>query len=158
MKYDIKINNQEHSIEAEADMPILWVLRDMLHMTGTKYGCGKGLCGACTIHIDGIATRSCLTPISSVKGKKITTIEGMNEIDGGLHPLQQAWIEADVPQCGYCQSGQIMQASSLLNKNPTPSVKQIDKAMNGNLCRCGSYTRIRSAINLIVDANQGGQS
>jgi aerobic-type carbon monoxide dehydrogenase small subunit (CoxS/CutS family) len=125
-------------------MPLLWVLRDTLGMTGTKFGCGMALCGACTVHIDGEATRSCITPVSSVVGKKITTIEGLSS--DRSHPVQRAWIEVDVPQCGYCQSGQIMSASSLLAQNPKPSDADIDAAMKGNICRCGTYQRIREAV------------
>jgi isoquinoline 1-oxidoreductase alpha subunit len=125
-------------------MPLLWVLRDTLNMTGTKFGCGMALCGACTVHINGEATRSCVTPISAVAGKKITTIEGLSE--DGNHPVQQAWIEIDVPQCGYCQCGQIMGAAALLNENKNPTDDQIYAAMQGNICRCGCYQRIFSAI------------
>jgi aerobic-type carbon monoxide dehydrogenase small subunit (CoxS/CutS family) len=127
-------------------MPLLWVLRDTLGMTGTKFGCGMALCGACTVHIDGEATRSCITPISSVTGKKITTIEGLSP--DRSHPVQKAWIEIDVPQCGYCQSGQIMSAAALLATNAQPSDAEIDSAMKGNICRCGTYQRIRQAVHL----------
>jgi isoquinoline 1-oxidoreductase alpha subunit len=125
-------------------MPLLWYLRDVLQLTGTKFGCAMGLCGACTIHVDGVAQRSCLQPIKAAAGKSITTIEGLSE--HGDHPLQVAWKEANVPQCGYCQAGQIMQAASLLRTHPKPSDEQIDSAMEGNICRCGTYTRIRTAI------------
>ncbi len=136
------INGKSVSVQAAPDTPLLWVLRDELELTGTKYGCGIAQCGACTVHIDGTATRSCVTPISALDGVKITTIEGL----AGVHPLQAAWVEADVPQCGYCQSGQLMSASALLAKTPHPTDADIDDAMNGNICRCGCYQRIRAAI------------
>ena len=132
------------------DMPLLWVLRDVLDMTGTKFGCGMALCGACTVHINGEATRSCITPVSSVSGKTVLTIEGLSE--DGSHPVQKAWIEEDVPQCGYCQSGQIMSAVALLAKKPHPSDTDIDDAMSGNICRCGTYQRIRKAIHRAAGA------
>jgi len=138
------VNGKPQSVDVPANMPLLWVLRDTLGMTGTKFGCGMALCGACTVHIEGEATRSCITPISSVAGKKITTIEGLSP--DRSHPVQRAWIEVDVPQCGYCQSGQIMSASSLLAKNKKPSNAEIDAAMKGNICRCGTYQRIREAV------------
>ena len=138
------VNGKPQSVDVPPNMPLLWVLRDTLGMTGTKFGCGMALCGACTVHIDGDATRSCVTPISSVAGKKITTIEGLSE--DASHPVQRAWIEEDVPQCGYCQSGQIMSAVALLAKKPNPSDADIDDAMSGNICRCGTYQRIRKAI------------
>jgi isoquinoline 1-oxidoreductase alpha subunit len=138
------VNGKPHSVDVPANMPLLWVLRDTLGMTGTKFGCGMALCGSCTVHIDGEATRSCITPISAVAGKKITTIEGLSP--DRSHPVQRAWIEVDVPQCGYCQSGQIMSAASLLAKNPKPSDPEIDEAMKGNICRCGTYQRIREAV------------
>ena len=140
----ITINGSTRQLDVDEDMPLLWVLRDELRLTGTKFGCGKGLCGACTIHIDGQSARACLTPVKYAVGKSITTIEGLSE--DGSHPLQQAWIEHGVPQCGYCQSGQIMSAAALLASNPNPSDQQIDSAMNGNLCRCGTYPRIKAAI------------
>ncbi|MFC6632447.1 (2Fe-2S)-binding protein [Microbulbifer taiwanensis] len=140
----INVNGTAHQIEVEEDMPLLWVLRDELRLTGTKFGCGGGFCGACTIHLDGQPMRACLTPVSLAKGKQITTIEGLSE--NGDHPLQQAWIEHNVPQCGYCQSGQLMSAAALLAHNASPSDGEIDQAMTGNLCRCGTYPRIRSAI------------
>ncbi|MBV1911095.1 MAG: (2Fe-2S)-binding protein [Kangiellaceae bacterium] len=143
---ELTINNKQHKLDLPDDMPLLWALRDIVKLTGSKYGCGKGLCGACTVHMDGIAVRSCVMPISAVKGKSITTIEGLSEnID---HPVQKAWLEINVPQCGYCQSGQIMSAASLLASNDSPSDDDIDQAMSGNLCRCGTYPRIRSAIHL----------
>lgn len=138
------INNNPHDLEVAPDTPLLWVLRDKLSMTGTKYGCGMGLCGACTVHLDGEAVRSCQTPVSSVGAKKITTIEGLSA--DNTHPVQRAWIAEQVPQCGYCQPGQIMSAAALLAKTPKPSDAQIDSAMGGNLCRCGMYQRIRRAI------------
>ena len=138
------INNSPHNVEIAPDTPLLWVLRDQLNLTGTKYGCGMGLCGACTVHLDGEAVRSCQTPVSSVGAKKITTIEGLS--GDNSHPVQQAWIAEQVPQCGYCQPGQIMTAAALLAKTPRPTDAQIDAAMVGNLCRCGMYQRIRRAI------------
>jgi aerobic-type carbon monoxide dehydrogenase small subunit (CoxS/CutS family) len=138
------VNGEEHEIDADGDMPLLWLLRDGLGLTGTKYGCGIGACGACTVHVDGTATRSCLTPISSVAGKSVTTIEGIGA--GTMHVVQQAWIDENVPQCGYCQAGQIMSAAALLVRNPAPGDEDIDAAMAGNLCRCGTYSRIRKAI------------
>ena len=140
----LRVNGSERKITAAPDTPLLWVLRDTLELTGTKYGCGAGLCGACTVHIEGEAVRSCVTPVSAAQGKSITTIEGIAH--GSPHPLQRAWIAEDVPQCGYCQSGQIMQAAALLAKNAHPSEQEIIEAMNGNLCRCGTYLRIRRAI------------
>jgi isoquinoline 1-oxidoreductase alpha subunit len=142
MTIALEINGKTISVNAPPDTPLLWVLRDELQMTGTKYGCGIAQCGACTVHIDGQATRSCQAPISSLTGVKIATIEGL----GGTHPLQAAWVKADVPQCGYCQSGQIMSAAALLAATPKPTDKDIDDAMSGNICRCGTYQRIRAAI------------
>lgn len=138
------INNRSQRVEVASDTPLLWVLRDKLNLTGTKYGCGMGLCGACTVHLDGEAVRSCQTPVSSVGAKKITTIEGLS--GDNSHPVQAAWIAEQVPQCGYCQTGQIMSAAALLSKTPKPSDDDIDAAMGGNLCRCGMYGRIRRAI------------
>jgi len=138
------INNTPHDVEIDPDTPLLWVLRDRLNLTGTKYGCGMGLCGACTIHLDGEAVRSCQTPVSSVGTRKITTIEGLSP--DNTHPVQLAWVAEQVPQCGYCQPGQIMSAAALLAKTPHPSDAQINAAMVGNLCRCGMYQRIRRAI------------
>jgi isoquinoline 1-oxidoreductase alpha subunit len=146
----INVNGRPREVEAEADTPLLWVLRDELQLTGTKYGCGQGLCGACTVHVDGQAVRSCQLPLAGVGDRRITTIEGLDP--QGRHPLQQAWMKHDVPQCGYCQAGQIMQAAALLKSTPRPSLVQIDEAMAGNLCRCGTYLRIRAAI---VDAAGG---
>lgn len=142
--FELKVNGSTVQVDVDPDTPILWVLRDHLQLAGTKYGCGVGQCGACTIHLDGVATRSCLLPISSIGNQKITTIEGLSE--KGDHPVQQAWIEHDVPQCGYCQAGQIMSAAALLDKNAKPTDEEIDLAMNGNLCRCGTYLRVKSAI------------
>jgi len=145
--FNIKINSSLHKVEADANTPLLWILRDHLNMVGTKYGCGIGLCGACTVHLDGKAIRSCSTPISKVGNAEITTIEGLAPKSGNdLHPLQSAWCELDVPQCGYCQSGQIMAAAALLNENANPNDTDIDAAMSGNVCRCATYTRIRKAI------------
>jgi len=138
------INNSPHEVEIAPDTPLLWVLRDKLNLTGTKYGCGMGLCGACTVHLDGEAVRSCQTAVSSIGAKKITTIEGLSPDNS--HPVQQAWIAEQVPQCGYCQCGQIMSAAALLAKTPHPTDDEIDTAMAGNLCRCGMYQRIRRAI------------
>lgn len=138
------INNTPHEIDVAPDTPLLWVLRDTLNLTGTKYGCGMGLCGACTVHLDGEAVRSCQTPVSSVGAKKVTTIEGLSQANN--HPVQLAWIAEQVPQCGYCQSGQVMSAVALLAQTPNPTDDQIDAAMVGNLCRCGVYQRIRRAI------------
>jgi isoquinoline 1-oxidoreductase alpha subunit len=140
----ITVNNQVLNVDAAPETPLLWVLRDHLAMTGTKYGCGIALCGACTVHIDGVAMRSCVLPLRAVEGKSITTIEGLSA--NRSHPVQRAWIELDVPQCGYCQSGQIMSAAALLRSNPRPSDADIDAAMAGNICRCGTYPRIRQAI------------
>ena len=140
----LRVNGSEKKVDVSPDTPLLWVLRDTLQLTGTKYGCGAGLCGACTVHIEGESTRSCTTPVSQAAGKNVTTIEGLGA--DGQHPLQQAWIAEEVPQCGYCQSGQIMAAAALLKKNPNPTDEDIDNAMMGNICRCGTYPRIRKAI------------
>lgn len=142
--YTINVNGKPQKVDVAADTPLLWVLRDNLRLVGTKFGCGIGSCGACTIHLNGAATRACLTPISSVGTAKVTTIEGLSE--KGDHPLQQAWDEVDVPQCGYCQAGQIMTAAALLKKNPKPTPEQVETALNGNLCRCAAYHRIREAV------------
>ncbi len=141
---ELFVNGANHTIQADEQMPLLWALRDLMGLTGTKFSCGTGLCGACTVLVDGEPTRSCITPLSSLAGKVILTIEGLS--DDGSHPLQQAWIDERVSQCGYCQPGQIMSAAALLQKNPNPSDAEIDAAMSGNLCRCGSYQRIRKAI------------
>ena len=143
--FQLSINNQDHEVSVEGDTPLLWVLRDTLHLTGTKFGCGAGLCGACTVHRDGKAIRSCQTPVSSIGDAKITTIEGL-AIDGDLTPLQSTWCELDVAQCGYCQGGQIMSATALLNEKSAPTEKDIDDAMAGNICRCATYPRIKKAI------------
>lgn len=142
--FNLTINGKSQQVDADPTTPMLWVLRDHLDLVGTKFGCGIAQCGACTIHLDGNAVRSCQLPISAAENATITTIEGLSE--NGDHPVQQAWIEHDVPQCGYCQAGQIMSAAALLAQNPTPSDTDIDNAMNGNICRCGTYTRIKSAI------------
>lgn len=142
--FTLRVNGKERNVDVSPDTPLLWVLRDNLELTGTKFGCGAGLCGACTVHLDGALTRSCLTRVSQAAGKNITTIEGLGEKT--LHPLQKAWIAEDVPQCGYCQSGQIMAAAALLAKTPHPSDAEITDFMSGNICRCGTYERIRRAI------------
>ena len=142
--FNIKVNGKSQQVDVAPDTPVLWVLRDHLKLVGTKYGCGVAMCGACTVHLDGEAIRSCQTPVSTVEGKSITTIEGLSE--KGDHPVQEAWLEHDVAQCGYCQAGQIMSASALLESNPSPSDQEIETAMNGNICRCGTYTRIKQAI------------
>ncbi len=149
---EFTLNGKRQSVDVSPQMPLLWVLRDTIGLTGTKFGCGLQLCGACTVHINGVATRSCGAAISTVAGKNVTTIEGLS-VDAS-HPVQRAWIESDVPQCGYCQSGQIMSASALLAKNPHPTDSDIDAAMGGNICRCGTYRRIRAAIK---HAAQGGR-
>lgn len=141
---NLKINSKKYTIEADPKMPLLWAIRDLAGLTGTKYGCGISQCGACTVHLAGTPVRSCSIPVSAVAGKEITTIEGLSEDNS--HPVQQAWIAEQVPQCGYCQSGQIMAATALLKKNPAPSDKDIDTAMQGHICRCGTYPRIRKAI------------
>ena len=142
--FQLNINGTTHELDIDPSTPILWVLRDHLNLVGTKYGCGIAQCGACTVHLNGVAVRSCQLPISAVGNNTLTTIEGLSE--KGEHPVQKAWIEHDVPQCGYCQAGQIMSASALLAANPNPSEEEIESAMNGNLCRCGTYTRIKAAI------------
>jgi aerobic-type carbon monoxide dehydrogenase small subunit (CoxS/CutS family) len=143
-KYNLSINGKDQQVEVDASTPLLWVLRDHLNLAGTKFGCGIAQCGACTIHLDGVAMRSCILPVSAVGNKSVTTIEGLSE--NGTHPVQKAWLEHDVPQCGYCQAGQIMSAVALLEGNKNPSDEDIDAAMNGNICRCGTYTRIKQAI------------
>ena len=144
MKVTLSVNGKSRTLDAPADMPLLWVLRDVLGLTGTKYGCGVAACGACTVHVDGEPTRSCQVPVSTVGSARITTIEGLSP--DGMHPLQRAWRELDVPQCGYCQAGQLMAAAALLRKSPKPSDEQIDSSMSGNLCRCATYLRIRAGI------------
>jgi len=151
------VNGKPQTVDAASDMPLLWVLRDTLGLTGTKFGCGMALCGACTVHVNGNAVRSCVTLMSSVAGKTVTTIEGLSS--DGSHPVQQAWIEADVPQCGYCQSGQIMAAASLLTKKGHPTDADIDEVMRGNICRCGTYQDIRLAIHRAAEIKaQGGKA
>ncbi len=144
MPFTLNVNGKTSEVDAPADMPLLWVLRDVLDLPGTKYGCGAGLCGACTVHLDGVPSRSCITPVSTAAGKQITTIEGLSP--SGLSLVQQVWKEQEVAQCGYCQAGQIMAATALLAKNPVPTDADIDSAMDGNLCRCGTYLSIREAI------------
>jgi isoquinoline 1-oxidoreductase alpha subunit len=144
MTTKLRVNGTEHQVDADPDMPLLWVIRDLLGLTGTKYGCGEALCGACTIHLDGEAVRACVTPLRRAEGRAVTTIEGL--APAGDHPLQQAWVELKVPQCGYCQPGQIMSAAALLAVNQAPSDADIDHALAGNLCRCGTYLRIRAAV------------
>jgi len=143
-KYNLKVNGKTQQVDVDPSTPILWVLRDHLNMPGTKFGCGMAQCGACTIHLDGNATRSCILPVSAIGKSAITTIEGLSE--NGTHPVQKAWLEHDVAQCGYCQSGQIMSATALLKSNPKPTEEDIDNAMSGNICRCGTYLRIKEAI------------
>jgi isoquinoline 1-oxidoreductase alpha subunit len=152
-KYTLRVNGQPRSVDVASDTPMLWVLRDALNLVGTKYGCGIGECGACTIHVDGAPKRACQTPVSSVGAAAITTIEGLDA--GGKHPLQQAWCELDVPQCGYCQAGQIMTAAALLKRNAHPTDADIDNAMAGNLCRCQSYVRIRAGIKRAAEIGVG---
>lgn len=149
----LTVNGQTHTVDVPADMPLLWVLRDVLHLTGTKFGCGMAQCGACTVHLDGAPVRSCVTPASAASGRAITTIEGLST--DGSHPVQRAWAELDVVQCGYCQSGQIMSAAALLKQNPRPTDADIDTAMSGNICRCGTYQRIRAAIHRAADLAEG---
>jgi aerobic-type carbon monoxide dehydrogenase small subunit (CoxS/CutS family) len=140
----LNLNGKDATLDVDADMPLLWVLRDTLGLTGTKFGCGMALCGACTVHLEDAPVRSCVTPVSAAEGKRVTTIEGLSRDNS--HPVQRAWIELDVPQCGYCQSGQIMSAAALLEQTPQPSDAEIEQAMSGNICRCGTYQRIRAAI------------
>jgi len=149
-EFSVTINEKNHKVDVDPSTPLLWVLRDHLKMVGTKYGCGIAQCGACTVHFNGTAVRSCQLPISAAADNKITTIEGLSE--NGDHPVQKAWLEHDVPQCGYCQAGQIMSASALLKRNPNPSDQDIENAMNGNICRCGTYTRIKAAIKTASDS------
>ena len=154
MAVSFKVNGKPVSVDVSEDMPLLWVLRDVLDMKGTKFGCGIAQCGACTVHVDGTPTRSCQRRVASVAGMSVTTIEGLSP--DGTHPVQRAWMEVDVPQCGYCQAGQMMSASALLAKTPKPNDAQIDTAMNGNLCRCGTYLRIRKAIHLAATLRPSG--
>ena len=158
MSFTLNVNGKSVTADVPADMPLLWVLRDILNLKGTKFGCGIAMCGACTVHLDGRATRSCVTPVSAVDSREITTIEGLSA--DGSHPLQQVWLELDVPQCGYCQAGQLMTASALLARNPHPTDQEIDAAMSGNLCRCATYLRIhegvRAAAGRMAAASTGG--
>ena len=155
MAFTIKVNGSTHSVDVDGDTPLLWVLRDLLGMTGTKFGCGMALCGACTVHVDGVATRSCITPIDSVGNSAITTIEAIGTTAAGAR-IQQAWLDREVVQCGYCQSGQIMSASALLARNPHPTDADIDEAMAGNVCRCVTYLRIREAIRHAAQTDRQG--
>jgi len=152
--FQLKINNKKYEVDADPQTPLLWVIRDQVGLTGTKYGCGIAQCGACTVHLNGNAVRSCSLPISAVSDQDITTIEGLSEDNS--HPVQKAWLEVQAPQCGYCQSGQIMSAAALLKRNPKPSEDAIDGAMSGNICRCGTYTRIRQAIHLASNEMTNG--
>jgi aerobic-type carbon monoxide dehydrogenase small subunit (CoxS/CutS family) len=149
MTDSVTINGKLHNIDVDEDMPLLWFLRDTLNLTGTKYSCGEGICGSCMVHVDGKAVRSCIRPVGQVSGKTVTTIEGLSK--DGSHPLQQAWLANNVPQCGYCQGGQIRKAADLLAKNPSPDEEQIMSAMQGNICRCGTYVRIKKAILMAAD-------
>ena len=152
MPYTLRINGQSKTVDVAAEMPLLWVLRDSLNMKGTKFGCGVGACGACTVHVNGMAVRSCQTQVSTVGNREVKTIEGLSP--DGSHPLQKAWMDLDVPQCGYCQAGQLMTAAALLAIMPNPTDAQIDSAMTGNLCRCGTYVRIRKAIHLAANGGR----
>ena len=156
MTFTLTVNGRASTVDVPADMPLLWVIRDVLNLKGTKFGCGVAQCGACTVHIDGQTARSCTTPVSAAAGKRVTTIEGLS-IDGS-HPVQRAWATVDVPQCGYCQAGQIMSAAALLARTPNPTDAQIDTAMNGNLCRCGTYVRIRQAIHQAASLAASGRT
>ena len=151
----LNVNGQDHDVSVPEDMPLLWVLRDVLGLTGTKFGCGMAQCGACTVHLDGNPVRACITPVSTIGSRKITTIEGLS--NDGSHPVQRAWAEADVVQCGYCQSGQIMTAVALLAKKPEPTDSDIDAALSGNICRCGTYVRVREAIHLASRLTRGAK-
>ncbi len=150
----IKVNGADKVLDVDPEMPLLWALRDVLGLTGTKYGCGEALCGACTVHLDGHAVRACVTPVRRADGHAVTTIEGLSP--DGTHPLQKAWLELRVPQCGYCQAGQLMSAAALLGANPKPTDADIDHSMAGNICRCGTYTRIRAAIKKAAGTSSGG--
>jgi isoquinoline 1-oxidoreductase alpha subunit len=156
MAFKLNVNGHTSTVDAPADMPLLWALRDILDLRGTKYGCGIGQCGACTVHLGGQPVRACITPLSMVKDQPITTLEGLSP--DGTHPVQLAWQEIDVPQCGYCQAGQMMSAAALLAKNPKPADKDIDAAMNGNLCRCGTYLRIRAAVHKAAELAHAGST
>ncbi|MBX2877122.1 MAG: (2Fe-2S)-binding protein [Saprospiraceae bacterium] len=151
-RFTLNINGKQREVDVDPEMPLLWVLRDELEMKGTKFGCGKALCGACTVHLNGAAIRSCVLPVSATAGAQITTIEGLSE--DGSHPVQQAWMEVDVPQCGYCQAGQIMTASAMLANNPNPNESEIASVMSGNLCRCGTYPRIRKAVDRAIQLSK----
>lgn len=151
-RFTLNINGKERQVDVDPEMPLLWVLRDELEMKGTKFGCGKALCGACTVHLNGAAIRSCVLPVSATVGAQITTIEGLSE--DGSHPVQRAWMEVDVPQCGYCQAGQIMTASALLASNPKPNEQEVASVMSGNLCRCGTYPRIKKAIDRAIQLSK----
>ncbi len=153
--FNLNINGTERQVDVDPSTPLLWVLRDHLNLVGTKYGCGIAQCGSCTVHLGDVATRSCMLPVSAVGNQKVTTIEGLSE--NGDHPVQQAWLEVDVPQCGYCQAGQIMSAAALLKSNPNPSDEEIEGAMNGNICRCGTYLRIKKAIKLAAASQATGK-
>ena len=155
MTLKLNVNGEEHTVDVDPDTPLLWVLRDTLGLTGTKFGCGIAQCGSCTVHVDGQARRSCVTPARAVVGHAVTTIEGLADGDA-MHPLQQAWLEDDVVQCGYCQTGQLMSAAALLRSNPSPSDEEIHLAMTGNICRCGAYDRIRKAIRRAADGGEAG--
>jgi aerobic-type carbon monoxide dehydrogenase small subunit (CoxS/CutS family) len=150
----LNVNGKDHVLDVNPDTPLLWVLREDLGLTGTKYGCGIAFCGACTVHINGFAARSCVAPVSSVQGKKIVTIEGLGGTAGTLHAVQRAWIEEDVVQCGYCQPGQIMAAAALLSERPKPTDAEIDAALSGNICRCGTYQRVRAAVHRAAQASE----
>jgi aerobic-type carbon monoxide dehydrogenase small subunit (CoxS/CutS family) len=152
----LTVNGKTHQVDVSPDVPLLWVVRETLGLTGTKYGCGMAFCGVCTVHVDGSPVRSCVTPVSAAAGKRVTTIEGLSERTD--HPVQRAWIELDVPQCGYCQPGQVMSAAALLGRVPSPTDAQIDEAMSGNICRCGTYQRIRAAIHRAAALKRGGAS
>jgi len=156
MLFKLVVNGSAHEIESDAEMPLLWALRDLLGMTGTKYSCGIAQCGACTVHLDGQPVRSCITPLSAVGKRKVTTVEGLSR--DGSHPVQRAWAETDVVQCGYCQSGQLMTAAALLASNADPSDADIDAAMSGNICRCGTYARIRTAVHLAAKLRRRGRT
>jgi len=157
MMITLNINGETHDVDVDPATPLLWVIREQIGLTGTKYGCGIAQCGACTVHLNGAAVRSCVTPVQAADNQQITTVEGIGGDDGALHPVQQAWIDEQIPQCGYCQSGQIMSATALLTENPSPSGEDIDRAMSGNVCRCGTYGRIRKGIEraAIVMAYEG---
>ena len=156
MAITFRVNGQRRTVDVPADMPLLWVLRDVLELKGTKFGCGAAQCGACTVHLNGNSVRSCVTPVAAVQGAGVTTIEGLSP--DGSHPVQRAWEEIDVPQCGYCQAGQMMSAAALLKSTPRPTDAQIDRAMNGNLCRCATYLRIRQAIHRAAELRAGSAS